>query len=52
MQVRMRPSRAASAVLMFVGLVFLVFGLVLVQVGTGDANEPEQRLLVWLFGLV
>jgi hypothetical protein len=35
----MRPSRAASAVLMFVGLVFLVFGLVLVQVGTGDAKE-------------
>ncbi|MBA4416723.1 MAG: hypothetical protein C0392_02260 [Syntrophus sp. (in: bacteria)] len=51
-QIRVRPGKSGSIVLIVVGSLFFVFGTFLTGAGLADSSERDLWILLWLFRII
>jgi hypothetical protein len=51
-QVRVRPGKVNSVVLIVMGSIFLIFGTFLTGIGLAENSDPSFQTVLWLFRLI
>lgn len=51
-QIRVRPGKAGSIVLIVMGSIFFVFGTFLTSIGLADSSDSAFQMLIWFFRLI